>query len=129
MECLGNEMLNPFTHDGLVIKTMKATLKEQRTEGLKGLTVCLIKRQAKRFKQAPFLKPTPFFSALRAISRGHKLGSHTAYQSVPHVQWSTKPPPAPHEIFIAQCRRKSCDVRDSSFGVLFLCGHSDTAAR
>lgn len=54
---------------------------------------------------------------------------HTAYQSVPHVQWSTKSPPVPHEIFIAACRRKSCVVRDSSFGVLFLHGHSDTAAR
>lgn len=28
MEHLGNEMLNPFTHDGLVIKSKKATLKK-----------------------------------------------------------------------------------------------------
>ena len=81
-----------------------------------------------RFSNCPlFLRPA-LFSPRRAVSRGHKLGSHTAYQSVPHVQWSTKPPPGPHEIFMTPCRRKSCDVRDCRFGVRFLCGHSDTAA-
>lgn len=84
---------------------MKAVLSEadtkdwgQWTRVVKELTVCLIQLLC-TFKQASFFKRPPFFF-FDSLERHHKLCSHSAYQSVPHVQWSTKPPPGPHEIFM-----------------------------
>ena len=74
-------MLNPFTCESLVIKSKWATLNKVTMNRSVWRVNCLPHQAAGlSFKQAAFLKTNSFFS-LGAISRGHKLGSHTAYQS------------------------------------------------
>lgn len=110
-------MLNPFTCENLVIKSKWVTWKKGTMNRSVWGVNCL----------PHFSNPLPLLPESHLPQT--QAGLHTAYHSVPHVHWSTKPPPVPHEIFISQCRRKSCDVRDSSCSVLFLHGRSDTAAK
>ncbi len=124
-------MLNPFIQEELVIRskqvTLKKGIKDRRVERVNSLPHQAAEHLLRASSQSPFFQTYSLFS-----SKSHFLQAglrHNIHQSVPHVQWSTQPPPVPHEICISRSLRKSCDVRDSSFSVLLLRRHSDTAAR
>lgn len=83
MERQGNEMLNPFTHESLVIRNKQATLKKgTMSRRLKGLTVCLIKQQVIDW----VLQTRPHFSNQPPFLLGQPSPADTSWTPAQHTR-------------------------------------------
>lgn len=121
-------MLDPFIHEGLVIKSKEVTLKRRTMYRQVGGVNCLLHQavglQLCFSKRPHFSNQLPFL--LREPSPVDTSWAHTQYTRACHMVSGA---PRKDEIFITQCQWKRGDVTDSTFGVLFLLWLSDTAAQ